>query len=261
MEKDKMIDTDKMIDLDEVDYRESDFLKIGTFPTGIPSLDRMLGGGLRRGSLTLIASRPALGKTSLALQIAGNIAAAGKRVYFCSLEISKDGLNRILGKQSGSRQKSETLYFDDPTNADVPYITGMIHSLAKCDAVFIDYLQLFARRSTPKTSTETLSALKELALSENIPVVLTSQISRRAPLPDTYGNEVFRPELSDLLRSGVLTQDPDVIIFPFRETYDLEDTETTGKAELNIAKNRYGATGTIPVHWDPEKLIFEEQDE
>lgn len=261
MEQDKMIDTDKMIDLDEVDYRESDFLKIGTFPTGIPSFDRMLCGGLRRGSLTLIASRPAMGKTSLALQIAGNIAAAGKRVYFCSLEMSKDGLNRIHEKQSGSRLRCETLHFDDHMRADVPYITGMIHSLAKCDAVFIDYLQLFARRSTPKAPTETLSALKELALSENIPVVLTSQISRRAPLPDTYGNEVFRPELSDLLRSGALTQDPDVIIFPFRESDYLEDAETIEKAELIVAKNRYGATGSIPGCRDHKKMIFEERNE
>lgn len=232
-------------------------------PTWLPSLDKMLGGGLRRGSLTLIASRPGMGKTSFAMQLAGNIAAAGKSVYFCSLENSKDGLNRILGKQTGQRQRCETLYFDDPSHADVPYIKGMIRSLAKCDAVFVDYLQLMRPPRCPKPDdlTEIVFKLKELARNENIPVILTSQISRRAPLPDTYEIEVFRPELSDLLRSGVLTQDSDVIIFPFRETYDLEDTETTGKAELNVAKNRYGATGTIPVHCDSEKLIFEEQDE
>lgn len=232
-------------------------------PTGLHSLDKMLGGGLRRGSLTLIASRPGMGKTSLALQIAGNITAAGKSVYFCSLEISKDGLNRFLGKQTGQRQRCETLYFNDPSYADVPYIKGMIRTLAKCDAVFVDYLQLMRLPHCPKPDvlTEMVFKLKELARNENIPVILTSQISRRAPLPDTYEIEVFRPELSDLLRSGVLTQALDVIIFPFRETYELEDTETTGKAELNVAKNRYGATGTIPVHWDPEKLIFEEQNE
>ena len=100
----------------QVDY------KMTVLPTGLHSLDKMLGGGLRRGSLTLIASRPGMGKTSLALQIAGNIAAAGKSVYFCSLEISKDGLNRFLGKQTGQRQRCETLYFNDPSHADVPYI-------------------------------------------------------------------------------------------------------------------------------------------
>ncbi len=231
---------------------------IARIPTGIPSLDDMLGGGLRRGSLTLIASRPGMGKTSLVLQIAGNIAAAGKSVYFCSLELSEDGFNRFFLKQNGAIPARKTLYFDDQAHADVPYIAEKIRSLAKCDVVFIDYLELMARRTTPKALTEIISALKELALSESIPVILTCQIGRRAPLTDFDKIEAFRPELSDLLRSGALTQDPDVIIFPFRESYYFKDAETTGKDELIVAKNRYGTTGTIPVHWDPVKIVCEE---
>ena len=72
---------------------------------------------------------------------------------------------------------------------------------------------------------------------------------------------MFRPELSDLLRSGALTQDPDVIIFPFRESFNSEDAEINEKAELIVAKNRYGASEAIPVHWNPAKMKFEEQSE
>ena len=262
MEKNKTIDTDEIIDLDEMPYKESDFLKTGTFPTGISSLDKMLGGGLRRGSLTLIAARPGMGKTSLALQLAGNIAAVGKSVCFYSLEMSKDSLIRILEKQSGSIHGYKTLHIDDHANADVPYITGKIHSLAKCDAVFVDYLQLMARRPTPKTMTEIMSAMKDLACNENIPVILTSQLLKRDPFPNCFDeDQVFGPKLSDLLRSGALTQDPDVIIFPFRESYYVEESELHDKDELIVAKNRYGATGVIPVHWDHEKMIIEEKSE
>ena len=217
-------------------------------------------------SHTLIAARPAMGKTSFALQLAGNIAAVGESVCFCSLEMSKDGLIRILEKQSGSIHGYKTLHIDDHTNADVPYITGKIHSLAKCDAVFVDYLQLMARRPTPKAMTEIMSALKDLACNENIPVILTCQILKRDPFPNCFDeDQVFRPKLSDFLRSGALTQDPDVIIFPFRESYYVEESELHDKDELKheliVAKNRFGATGAIPVHWNPEKMIFEEQSE
>ena len=230
-------------------------------PTGLPALDEMLGGGLHAGSFNVIASRPGMGKTSFAMQIAGNIAAAGKSVYFCSLEMSKDGFNRIFRKQNGAIPMHETLYFDDHAKADVHYITGKTRSLAKCDAVFIDYLQLLVHDFDRATITDCIRALKVFARSANIPVIVTSQLPRPDTLPSFNEKETYhRPILSDL-RSGVLTQDSDVIIFPFRESFHIEDTEINEKAELIVAKNRYGMRGSIPVHWDHEKMIVEEQDE
>ncbi len=263
MEKDKMIDTDEMIDLDEMPYKESDFLKIGTFPTGISSLDKMLGGGLRRGSLTVIAARPGMGKTSLALQLAGNIAAVGKSVCFYSLEMSKDSLIRILEKQSGSIHGYKTLHIDDHANADVPYITGKIHSLAKCDAVFVDYLQLMhsTKRKDKRVQelTEITRDLKLMTKSLNVPVVVCAQLSR-----STEGRgkgASYKPQLADLREPGSIEQDADIVIFPFRKSYYSEESKLNDKNELIVAKNRYGPTGSIPVHWNLDKLKYEEQSE
>lgn len=253
METNNTIDLDKAIDMPANG--------IDVIPTGIPSLDEMLGGGLPRGSLTVIASRPGMGKTSLALQLAGNIAAVGESVCFCSLEISKDGLIRILEKQSGSIHGYKTLHIDDHTNADVPYITGKIHSLAKCDAVFVDYLQLMMRGPGWPVwdgGFGAMRALKALAGSENISVIVTSQLPRPDVLPSFFPDKesYHRPILSDV---GNPEQFTDVVIFPFRESYYSEEPELKDKNELIVAKNRYGATGSIPVHWKPEKMIFEEK--
>lgn len=256
--------TNKTIDLDKAIDMPANGIDV--IPTGIPSLDGMLGGGLRRGSLTVIASRPGMGKTSLALQLAGNIAAVGESVCFCSLEISKDGLIRILEKQSGSIHGYKTLHIDDHTNADVPYITGKIHSLAKCDAVFVDYLQLMMRGPGWPVwdgGFGAMRALKALAGSENISVIVTSQLPRPDALPRFYEKEnCLRPILSDLAilsDVGNPEQFTDVVIFPFRESYYSEEPELKDKNELIVAKNRYGATGSILVHWKPEKMIFEEK--
>ena len=255
------METNKLIDLDKTnDILENN---IAVIPTGISSLDEMLGGGLRSGSLTLIASRPAVGKTSLTMQLAGNITAAGKFVYFCSLESNEYVFNRIFRKQNGANPARETLYFDDHAKADVPYIAEKIRSLEKCDAVFVDYLELMQpHRSTSDAVAEIVLALNELAQNEDIQIVLTCQIRGRGPLPKCFDeHKMFCPELSERLQNIAQVQTPDVIILLSRELFHVEDSETYEKAELIVSKNRYGATGVIPVHWNPEKLKYEEQDE
>lgn len=232
-------------------------------PTGIPSLDDMLGGGLRRSSLTLIASRPAMGKTSFAMQLAGNIAAAGKFVYFCSLESNEYVFNRIFRKQNGANPARETLYFDDHAKADVPYIAEKIRSLEKCDAVFVDYLQLMhsTKRKDKRVQelTEITRDLKLMTKSLNVPVVVCAQLSR-----STEGRgkgASYKPQLADLREPGSIEQDADIVIFPFRESYYSEESKLNDKNELIVAKNRYGPTGSIPVHWNLDKLKYEEQSE
>ena len=234
-----------------------------SIPTGIPSLDDMLGGGLRRGSLTVIASRPCMGKTSFAMQLAGNITAAGKFVYFCSLEANESFFNRIFRKQNGAIPMHETLYFDASAKADVPYITGKIRSFEKCDVVFVDYLQLMHLKKRKDIRVQVLNeitrVLKLMTKSLNVPVVVCAQLSR-----STEGRgkgASYKPQLADLREPGSIEQDADIVIFPFRESYYSEESKLNDKNELIVAKNRYGPTGSIPVHWNLDKLKYEEQSE
>lgn len=252
METNKTIDLDKAIDMPANG--------IDVIPTGIPSLDEMLGGGLRRGSLTVIASRPGMGKTSFAMQLAGNITAAGKFVFFCSLEVNESFFNRIFKKQTGTIPTQETLCFDYHAYADVPYITGKIRSLAKCDAVFVDYLQLMhSTKRKDKRVQELIEINRDLKLmtkSLNVPVVVCAQLSR-----STEGRgkgASYKPQLADLREPGCIEQDADIVIFPFRESYYSEESKLNDKNELIVAKNRYGPTGAIPGHWDYERMKFEE---
>ena len=247
----------------ELDKKSNDFLKNGIdrIPTGIPSLDDTLCGGLPRGSFTLIATRPAMGKTTFAMQLAGNIASAGNFVYFCSMESNVIWFNRFFRKQTDTFPARETLYFDGHAKADVPYITKKICSLAKCDAVFVDYLQLMhstkSKDNRVQEVTEITRDLKLMAKNLNVPVVVCAQLSR-----STEGRgkgASHKPQLADLREPGSIEQDADIVIFPFRESFHIEDTETIEKAELIVAKNRHGPTGAIPGHWDHEKMKFEEQ--
>lgn len=250
--------TNKTIDLDKAIDMPANGIDV--IPTGIPSLDEMLGGGLRRGSLTVIASHPGMGKTSFAMQLAGNITAAGKFVFFCSLEVNESFFNRIFKKQTGTIPTQETLCFDYHAYADVPYITGKIRSLAKCDAVFVDYLQLMhSTKRKDKRVQELIEINRDLKLmtkSLNVPVVVCAQLSR-----STEGRgkgASYKPQLADLREPGCIEQDADIVIFPFRESYYSEESKLNDKNELIVAKNRYGPTGAIPGHWDYERMKFEE---
>ena len=234
---------------------------IARIPTGIPSLDDMLGGGLPRGSLTLIAARHGMGKTSLALQLAGNLAAAGRHVLFSELEMTKEQIVKFARRQRGELPIRDTLYFDDTESVDATYIRRLLRSVGNCDAIFVDYLQLMMRGPGWPVwdgGGRGIRALKALAGSENIPVIVTSQLPRPDPLPSER-ESYHRPILSDLGILGIPVSYADVVILPFRESYYSEEPELKDKNELIVAKNRYGATGSIPVHWKPEKMIFEEK--
>ena len=254
--------TNKTIDLDKAIDMPANGIDV--IPTGIPSLDEMLGGGLPRGSLTLIAARPGMGKTSLALQLAGNLAAAGRHVLFSELEMTKEQIVKFARRQRGELPIRDTLYFDDAESVDATYIRRLLRSVGNCDAIFVDYLQLMmCGPGWPVLNGEigAMHALKVLARSENIPVIVTSQLPRPDVLPSFFPDKesYHRPILSDVGNPEHFT---DVDIFPFRESYySEEESEINEKAELIVAKNRYGATGVIPVYWDHEKMKIEEKSE
>ena len=256
--------TNKTIDLDKAIDMPANGIDV--IPTGIPSLDGMLGGGLHAGSLNVIASRPGMGKTSLALQIAENLAATGRHVLFFELEMLKEQIVKFARRQRGELPIWDTLYFDDTGDIDPIYIRRQLRSVGNCDAVFVDYLQLLmVGPGWPvwDGGVRAMRALKALAGSENVPVIVTSQLPRPDALPRFYEKEnCLRPILSDLAilsDVGNPEQFTDVVIFPFRESYYSEEPELKDKNELIVAKNHYGATGSIPVHWKPEKMIFEEK--
>ena len=244
--------TNKTIDLDKAIDMPANGIDV--IPTGIPSLDEMLGGGLRRGSLTVIASRPGMGKTSFALQLAGNFTAAGKHVTVFSSKLQKESILQRFKKSFSSVPAWDMLCIDDVFCVNIGSILEKVSSREQCDVILIDDLQLLADRSTINDCIRTIKALARLL---NIPVIVTSYLPRTR-IEKRYDH---RPILSDL-DFVIPEMYADVVIFPFRESYySEEESEINEKAELIVAKNRYGATGVIPVYWDHEKMKIEEKSE
>lgn len=259
-------------------------------PSGFPDIDHITH-GWQNGDLVLIAARPAMGKTALALNFASNTAfRSGKYVAFFSLEMSnKQVSNRILraesdidfgtlfGKQadyeyktqtlqkisdvSNDLQKRGTLIVNDTGDITVSELRAQCRRLkaqGKLDMVVIDYLQLMGM--SDKTQNRNLEigvisrSLKIMARELEVPVIALSQLSR-----SVENRQVKKPMLSDLRDSGTLEQDADIIMFLYREDYykDADDESKTGIAELIIAKHRNGATGSIALKFRPEVVKFE----
>lgn len=245
-------------------------------PTGFADLDYKTA-GLHNSDLILVAARPAMGKSAFALNIATHAAVRAKiPVAIFSLEMAKEQMaNRILCSEamvdsnkvrtgkvededwgklaSASGELSESEIFID----DTPGISVM-EIRAKCrkmklekniGLVIIDYLQLIQGNSKRGGSreqeiSEISRSLKILAKEINVPVIALSQLSR-APeqRPD------HRPMLSDLRESGAIEQDADIVMFLYRDDYYNEETEKKNIAEVIIAKQRSGSTGTVELLW------------
>lgn len=254
--------------------------------TGFADLDKMMT-GLNKSDLILIGARPAMGKTSFALNMASNVASSGKKVVFFSLEMSKAQLaQRVLSTfarvpsqkfRTGKISPNEwgqigeasvhlsnfQLYFDDTSNITVPQMKARVRQLKDVDAVFIDYLQLM--KSTERTEnrvtevSEITRSLKLMAKDLNIPVVTCAQLARRT---EEKGRSK-KPELSDLRESGSIEQDADIVLMLYRKDYYAdpadkteEDVEEANEAELLIRKNRHGPTGEVKLAWNPEFTLF-----
>ncbi len=254
-------------------------------PTGFNDLDRQTA-GLQPSDLIIIAGRPSMGKTTLALNIASYAAMqTGKPIAIFSLEMSKEQLAlRMLcaearvdsaklrtGFLSGDNWKSLTDAAGDLSNRDNIYIddTPMQTALdirakarrlrseqGELGLVIVDYLQLMQGRSRAENRQQEISditrALKALARELNVPVVALSQLSRAVEQ-----RKPAKPQLSDLRESGAIEQDADVVAMLYRdEVYD-EDTDERGVAEVNIAKHRNGPTGTLRLAFRGEFTRFD----
>lgn len=259
--------------------------KITGVPTGFKDLD-LRTTGLQPSDLVLIAARPAMGKTSFALNIATNAAVRHNvPVAVFSLEMSKEQLaNRILSSEA--LISSETLRTADITGDDMAKLAGTINLLSKANIyiddtagitvseikakcrrlqmkgqlglIVIDYLQLIqgnSRDGRQQEVSENSRFLKIMAKELNVPVITLSQLSRA---PDQRTDH--HPMLSDLRESGSIEQDADMVMFLYREDYYNPDTERKNVVECMIAKFRNGSTGTVDLGWRGEFTKFMDLD-
>ncbi|MES2031980.1 MAG: replicative DNA helicase [Pseudomonadota bacterium] len=288
--------------------------KLSGISTGLRDLDARMG-GLQRSDLLVLAGRPGMGKTSLATNIAYNIAAAyqsevqpdgsmktinGGVVGFFSCEMSAEQLaTRILAEQTeisssairrGGITQAEfdkirdytiklqnlPLYVDETGGLSISQLTARARRLKRqkgLDVIMVDYIQLLqgsGKRSDNRVQevTEITTSLKALAKELNCPVVALSQLSRQVE-----NREDKHPQLSDLRESGSIEQDADVVVFVYREEYYLQAKEPRagtpehekwqldmdlahGKAEVIIAKQRHGPTGTVDLQFEGQFTRF-----
>ncbi|MCC8072970.1 MAG: replicative DNA helicase [Clostridiales bacterium] len=260
-------------------------------PTGFGMLDKYIN-GLNKSDLILIGARPAMGKTSFALNLAQNITMnARKKCVFFSLEMTKEQLaERLLSSQAGvESQKIKTgeltndewvrlgnaagqfndveLYLDDTSAITVPEIKSRVRRMRNVDCIIIDYLGLISSASKKENRVQEVSEitrnLKMMAKDLNIPVICCAQLSRGT---EGHGKN-HKPMLADLRESGSIEQDADIVMFLYREYYykndvsdDQQDDIDANKTELIIAKNRHGAVGFIEMTFDKEFTRFRSVD-
>ena len=245
--------------------------------TGYPSLDQAIG-GLKKGSLNILAARPAMGKSALAINIAHRVAQTKKNVALFSLEMSrKEIAYRVMSAQGrieadrltrGDLEKRDHealskvmndlysigFYIDD--RAD----TSPLQILSKCrqmriegkelSLIVVDYLQLMhcdgRHDSRQQEISEISRSLKLVAKELDIPVIALSQLSRAVE-----ARQNKKPVLSDLRESGSIEQDADTVMFIYRDSYYQQDREEGPEedAEVIIAKNRSGQTRTVNLSW------------
>lgn len=227
--------------------------------TGLEEMDKMLNGGVRPVDITIIAARPSIGKTSLGFQIAENVAKQGDATLFISIEMTSVQLMLRVAHQ-GHKRADEVgalpLFLEDRLN-DIDDIANCIRMAKRRNmvkVVVIDYLQLIKANSGRMQKHEqielAMKTLKWLAKELKIAVVVLAQINRGSEKRDD-----IRPKLSDLKGSGSIEEDADVAILLHRpEFYDPDDRP--GVADLIVAKNRNGSTGTVSVGYIKEKTMF-----
>ena len=252
--------------------------------TGLSDLDAAIA-GLNNSDLILLAARPGMGKTSMALNIllhAGKY--SGKSVVFFSLEMSAEQLGmRLISAESfvdnkklvtGKLSESDwekiaaasaalnqtKILIDDNPSLSVADMNAKCRRVEDLGLVVIDYLQLmqsagggqkYSGENRQQVVSDISRALKIMAKELNVPVLCLSQLSRG---PESRTNK--RPMLSDLRESGAIEQDADIVMFLYRDDYYNEDSEDHNLAECIIAKNRHGETRTVELQWLPEFTTF-----
>lgn len=260
---------------------------VAALPTGLTDLDDLLGGGARPGQLVVLGARPAMGKSALGAQLALHAAAATRTpALYVSLEMGHAELTaRLLAARAGvdahrarrgqfrhgevarlqeaaaSLDRAPLVYLDDAGDevslAEVRAAALRLKATRGLCLVVVDYLQLL-RPVTPRDSREREVAemtrgLKRLARALAVPVLLLSQLNRGA---EARSAKDHRPRMADLRESGAVEQDADVIALLYRDEVYNPKTEHRGIAELIVAKQRGGPTGTVRLRWDAARTAF-----
>ena len=261
-------------------------------PSGFTQFDIMTG-GLRKGEMTILAARPSQGKTAMALNIIQHALSKGMCVAMFSLEMGKESIyqrmvctaaqaslhNISAGRYEKakwyklekeiSRLAKQDFYIDDTPALTITEIRMRARRLARelkkqnkeLNLIVIDYIGLIRSgrakiESRQQEVSEISRALKELARTLNIPLLVLSQLNRN----NEKGRTENRPQLSDLRESGAIEQDADVVALIHREYYYKQNKEEykdlENKAELILAKQRNGPVGTIKLTWIPEYTLF-----
>ena len=254
--------------------------------SGFSQLDALTT-GLNKSDLIVLAARPAMGKSALALNMAVNACKnSGKEVAIFNLEMSKEQLvSRMLAAESlVSNQNLKTgklspedwiklaqgteslqrlpIYIDDSAGINIPQMKAKLRRMRNLGLVVIDYLQLM---SSPNKHTSRVNEVSEisrnlklLAKELNVPVIALSQLSRSSE----KRGEDKRPMISDLRDSGAIEQDADIVMFIHRQSYYDKDNENSDKtaAECIVAKNRHGSTGTVNLAFMGEYTLFRSLD-
>lgn len=253
--------------------------------SGFSSLDKVIF-GLNPSDFILIAARPAMGKTTFAMNIAVNAARInkGKKVAVFSLEMSCEQLvMRMLSSEGrvssenlrtgkiemkaweGLRQAADMLtnielFIDDTASISIGEMKAKLRRVEDLGLVVIDYLQLMStgRRDGNRVNeiSEITRNLKIMAKELNVPVITLSQLSRG---PEARTDK--RPMLSDLRDSGSIEQDADIVLFLYRDVYYTKDEENLSTAECIVAKNRHGETRTINLRFDGQYTRFTDLEE
>jgi replicative DNA helicase len=270
--------------LDIIDEAKERSGAVSGLATGFIELDRLTS-GFQSTDLIILAARPAVGKTSLALNVAQHVSIReGRSVGFFSLEMSKEQIGfRVLCSEADvdakkvrdgyasseaisrlviaqSKVAGARFFVDDGSALSVPEMRAKAQRLKRehgLDLLVVDYLQLMMGHGRFDNRTQEVSqisrGLKLLAKELHVPIIALSQLSRQ---PERRTGEMRRPQLADLRESGSLEQDADVVIFLYREELYDPATEKKGIADVLIAKQRNGPTGDFPLVFLADHMTF-----
>lgn len=271
---------EKISDLHDPEAKE----KYRGIPTGFKSLDNILS-GLQPSDLVVLAARPSMGKTALALNMAQNVAKRGHSVGLISLEMSKEQLVErmfcsLLSVDSWKMRTGKLtdddfskiggvmdelnnmkIYIDDSIGNSIAELKAKARRLKMekgLDVLVIDYLQLMSsggiggfQPNRVQEISEISRSLKALARDLSIPIIALSQLSRAVELRPSK-----IPQLSDLRESGAIEQDADVVLMMYREDYYEEDSDRKGVTDVYIRKHRNGPIGHVELAFKKEQMKF-----
>jgi len=284
-QKKELASTSKISDVMGEAYETMSMVKEGV-KTGFRAIDWCLG-GLGKGEVIIIAGRPSMGKTALALSMIARLAKQGLGCLIFSLEMggrqivqrmicsearvnAKNARNNVLSdsqkdeiKAACNRLYNAPIYISQETMLTPDNMRASLKNIKrrnKIDCVIIDYLQLIhisSKASREQQITSISRRIKSMALEFDVPIVLLSQLSRNVEYRDNK-----RPRLADLRDSGMIEADADIVMFLYRDDYYKKQSDPfaimDNKAEVIIAKNREGETGIFEVMFHPEFVSFED---